>query len=49
MAFIRKIKRGQHTYLAKVENKWINGKVIQKHICYVGREINGKPIRSGTL
>lgn len=48
MAFIRKIKRGKFTYLAEVENKWKNGKVVQKHLRYVGREINGKPIFSGT-
>ena len=49
MVFIRKIKKGKYIYLAKVENKWINGKVVQKHISYVGREINGEHIRSGTL
>jgi transposase len=49
MVFIRKIKRGKHTYLAEVENKWINGKVVQKHIRYVGHELNGKPILSGSL
>ena len=30
------------------ENKWINGKVVQKHIRYVGRELNGDPV-SGSL
>lgn len=48
MAFIRKIKRGKYTYLARVENKWINGKVVQKNLGYIGRERNGKPIFSGT-
>lgn len=48
MSFIRKIKRGKFTYLAEVENNWVNGKVVQKHIRYVGREINGKRIFSGT-
>ena len=49
MSFIRRIKRGQYTYLAEVENRWINGKVIQKHIRYVGKELNGKPILSGSI
>ena len=49
MTFIRKIKKGKYAYLAEVENKWINGKVVQKHIRYVGRELNGEPILSGSL
>ena len=49
MVFIRKIKKGKYTYLAKVENKWVNGKVVQKHLGYVGKEVSGKQIRSGTL
>ena len=46
MSFIRKIRRGNVTYLAEVENKRINGKVIQKHIRYVGKEKNGETIIS---
>ena len=49
MTFIRKIKRGKFTYLAEVENKWIDGKVIQKHIRYVGKELNGEKILSGSI
>ena len=49
MSFIRKIKKGKHTYLAEVEGKRINGKVVQKHIRYVGRELNGKIIKAGTI
>lgn len=49
MVFIRKIKKREHTYLAEVESKRINGKVIQKHIRYVGRELNGKIIKAGTI
>jgi len=36
MTFIRKIKKKGGTYLAEVEGKWINGKVVQKHIRYIG-------------
>lgn len=41
MSFIRKIKRGNSVYLAEVENTWVQGKVVQKHIRYVGKEIDG--------
>ena len=49
MSFIRKIKKGKYTYLAEVEGVRINGKVVQKHIRYVGREINGEVIKSGSI
>jgi len=49
MSFIRKIKKGKHVYLAEVEGKRINGKVVQKHIRYIGRELNGKVIKSGSI
>lgn len=49
MTFIRKIKRGKYTYLAEVENVWNEGKVKQKHIRYVGKEIDGKRILSGSV
>lgn len=49
MSFIRKIKKGNYTYLAEVENKRINGKVVQKHIRYVGHELDGKVIKSGSI
>jgi len=42
MSFIRKIKKGPHVYLALVENKRIEGRVVQKVIRYIGKEINGK-------
>jgi transposase len=49
MSFIRKIKKGKYTYLAEVEGKRINGKVVQKHIRYVGKELNGKIIKTGSI
>lgn len=42
MSFIRKIKRGKKIYLAEVENKWIDGKSVQKHIRYIGTEADGE-------
>ena len=49
MSFIRRIKNGKYTYLAEVENKWVDGKVVQKHIRYVGKELNGERILSGSI
>ena len=42
MVFIRKIKRDGKVYLAEVENKRINGKTIQRHIRYIGKEVDGE-------
>ncbi len=39
MSFIRKIKRNGKTYLAEVRNERIDGKVVQKHIRYIGKEV----------
>jgi transposase len=49
MSFIRKIKRKGRVYLAEVENRWVNGKVVQRHIRYVGREAEGKTILAASL
>jgi hypothetical protein len=32
MSFIRKIKKGDKTYLAEVENRRVEGKVVQRFI-----------------
>lgn len=45
MSFVRKIKKGKNIYLARVENKRIKGKVVQKVIEYIGKEIKGKVTR----
>lgn len=42
MSFIRKIKKGPHVYLAEVENHRVQGKVVQKVLRYVGKEIDGQ-------
>lgn len=42
MSFIKKSKRNGKIYLSEVENKWINGKCVQKHLRYIGTEVNGK-------
>jgi transposase len=45
MSFIRKIKKGNSVYLAEVENRRADGKVKQKVIRYIGKEIDGEAIR----
>lgn len=42
MTFIRKIKKPSGTYLAEVESYRIDGKVRQRVIKYLGKEIDGK-------
>ena len=49
MSFIRRIKRKDSIYLAEVENRWINGKCVQKHIRYVGKEADDKTVLSTAL
>mgnify|MGYP001467933064 CR=1 FL=1 len=49
MSFIRKIKRKGRVYLAEVENRWIKGKCVQRHIRYVGREADGQTLVSASL
>jgi len=49
MTFIRRIKRKGRVYLAEVENKWVNGKVVQHHIRYVGREADGKTLLAASI
>ena len=45
MSFIRKIKKKDAIYLAEVENFRQDGKVKQRVIRYVGKEINGAPVK----
>lgn len=50
MSFVRKIKKKNgKVYLAEVENKWINGKCVQKHIRYIGKECDGETILSSSI
>jgi transposase len=49
MSFIRRIKRQGRVYLAEVENKWIKGKCVQRHIRYIGREADGKTLLAASL
>jgi len=45
MTFIRKKKVGEKVYLIEVKNVRENGKIKQKFVKYLGREINGKAVK----
>lgn len=49
MTFIRKIKKAGKVYLAEVENIRVEGKVVQRHIRYLGKEADGKTILSSSI
>lgn len=49
MAFIRKIKKGKSTYLAKVESYRQDGKIKQRVLEYIGKEQDGKVIPKKTI
>ena len=49
MSFIRKIKKGNKTYLAEVESIRIKDKVVQRFIRYIGKEADGKTILSASI
>ena len=49
MSFVRKIRKNGKTYLAEVENRWVEGKCVQKHIRYIGKEADGRTILSSSL
>jgi transposase len=42
MSFIRKIKKNGKIYLSEVKSERINGKCVQKHIRYIGKEVDGE-------
>jgi transposase len=45
MVFIRKIKKKSGTYLAKVESYRKDGKIKQRVLEYLGKEIDGRPAK----
>jgi len=49
MSFIRKFKKNGRVYLAEVESKRVDGKVVQRFIRHVGREADGKTILSSSI
>ena len=49
MSYIKKIKKNGKIYLAEVESKRVDGKVVQRHIRYIGKEADGKTILSSSI
>jgi len=49
MSFIRKRKRNGRVYLEEVENVRIDGKVVQKHLKYIGREADNQTVLSSSI
>ena len=49
MSFVRRIKKGNSVYLARVENYRKDGKVKQKVLEYFGKEVNGKPVKKSGI
>ena len=49
MSYIKRTKRNGKIYLSEVESKRIDGKVITKHIRYIGKEVDGEAIISTSL
>lgn len=49
MSYIRKRKRNGRIYLEEVESVRIDGKVVQKHIKYIGRKADDKTILSSSI
>lgn len=49
MSFIRKMRVRGRVYLAEVESRKINGKVVQRHIRYIGKEVDGRTILSASM
>ena len=44
MSYIKKRKRNGRVYLEEVESIRVNGKVKQKHLRYIGKEVDNKTI-----
>jgi hypothetical protein len=42
MSFIRRVKRNGKVYLAEVKNERIDGRCVQKYICYIGTEVDSE-------
>lgn len=49
MAFIKRSKRNGKVYLNEVENIWVDGKCVQKHIRYIGTEVDGETKLSSSI
>ena len=49
MSYIRKRKKNGKIYLEEVESVRVNGKIVQRHIKYIGKEADNKTILSSSI
>jgi transposase len=49
VSYIKKSKKNGKIYLSEVESVRVNGKVITKHLRYIGKEVDGKTIISSSI
>jgi transposase len=49
MSFVRRRKKGDAVYLEEVESVRVGDKVLQKHIRYIGKEVDGRTVLSSSL
>jgi transposase len=49
MSYIKKTKKNGKIYLSEVESKRVDGKVVTKHIRYIGKETDGKTVLSSSI
>lgn len=49
VSFIKRKKKNGRIYLSEVENIRIGGKVVQRHLRYIGKEADGKTILSSSI
>ena len=49
MTFIKRFRKGDRVYLAEVENKRVQGKVVTRYIRYMGKEADGKTVLSASI
>jgi transposase len=49
MSYIKRFKKNGKIYLSEVESKRVDGKVIQRHIKYLGKEADGETILSSSI
>lgn len=49
MSYVKKTRRNGKIYLSEVESKRVDGKVVTKHLRYIGKEINGETVISTSI
>ena len=49
MSYVKKTKKNGKIYLSEVESKRVDGKVVTKHIRYIGKEVNGETVISTSI